>query len=152
MPTFGRPHGRNTCLTTSPEDPEQLHQCALRLAAGELPAGWDIVPGSSSSRVAVNNGLKVYYKEFPACSPFGYLLALQRGSRATRARPTPSATPNTPPIGGGPRQAEPVVFSATIPRHPKAYPQGPCSRTQSGMEVNGYEPMTPCFQSTCSPS
>ena len=86
MPTCGRPHGRNTCLTTSPEDPEQLRECALQLAAGELPAGWDIVPGSSSARVAVNNGLKVYYKEFPACSPLGYLLALHRGSRATRAR------------------------------------------------------------------
>jgi hypothetical protein len=73
-------------LSTSPEDPEQLHECALRLAAGELPAGWDIVPGSSSSRVAVNTGLKVYYKEFPACSPLEWLIALQRGSRATRAR------------------------------------------------------------------
>ncbi|MDH5173214.1 MAG: lipopolysaccharide kinase InaA family protein [Gammaproteobacteria bacterium] len=73
-------------MTTSAEDPEQLHECARQLAAGELPAGWDIVPGSSYSRVAVNAGLKVYYKEFRPRSPLQRLLALLRGSRVTRAR------------------------------------------------------------------
>jgi hypothetical protein len=73
-------------LSTSPEDPEQLRTCALQLAAGELPEGWDIVPASSSCRVAVNASLKVYYKEFPAGSPLQRLIALLRGSRVTRAR------------------------------------------------------------------
>ena len=73
-------------MSASPEDPEQLRQCALQLAAGELPPDWDIVPSSSSSRVAVNARLKVYYKEFPTGSPLQRLLALLQGSRVTRAR------------------------------------------------------------------
>jgi hypothetical protein len=65
---------------------EDLHRCAQQLAAGELPPGWNIVPGSSSARVAVNTALQVYYKEFPPCSPLGRLAALLAGSRATRLR------------------------------------------------------------------
>ena len=53
-PGRGLIHRSKTCLSASPEDPEQLRQCALQLAAGELPPDWDIVPSASSSRVAVN--------------------------------------------------------------------------------------------------
>ncbi|MGL4566502.1 MAG: hypothetical protein ACRCVD_14500, partial [Halioglobus sp.] len=73
-------------MSASPEDPEQLHQCALHLAAGELPAGWDIVPSASGARVAVNSQLQVYYKEFPSGSPLQRLQGLLQGSRVTRAR------------------------------------------------------------------
>lgn len=65
---------------------EDLHRCAQQLAAGELPPGWDIVPGSSSARVAQNRTLQVYYKEFPPRSPLGRLAALLFGSRATQLR------------------------------------------------------------------
>jgi hypothetical protein len=65
---------------------EDLHRCAQQLAAGELPGGWDIVPGSSSARVAVNTALQIYYKEFPPPSPLGRVAALLSGSRATRLR------------------------------------------------------------------
>jgi len=65
---------------------EELHRCARQLAAGELPAGWDIVPGSSSARVAFNTALQVYYKEFPPRSPLASITALLFGSRATRLR------------------------------------------------------------------
>ncbi|MEE4144027.1 MAG: hypothetical protein V2I26_04445 [Halieaceae bacterium] len=65
---------------------EDLHRCALQLAAGELPPGWDIVKGGGSARVAVNTALQIYYKEFPPPSPLGRLAALLRGSRATRLR------------------------------------------------------------------
>jgi len=86
MPTRGLIHRSKSCLSASPEDPEQLHLCALQLAAGELPAGWDIVPSTSGARVAVNSQLQVYYKEFPSGSPLQRLLGLLQGSRVTRAR------------------------------------------------------------------
>jgi hypothetical protein len=68
------------------EESEQLHTCALQLAAGELPPGWDIVPGSGATRVAVNSGLQNYYQEFQTRSPLEHCKALLIGSRATRAR------------------------------------------------------------------
>lgn len=68
------------------DDPEQLHACALQLAAGVFPPGWDIVPSSSMSLVAYNPQLQIYFKEFRSRSPLDRLKALLRGSRATRAR------------------------------------------------------------------
>ena len=68
------------------ESTEDLHRWARQLGAGELPQGWDIVPGCSSARVARNTTLGVYYKEFPRASPLQRLRALLSGSRATRLR------------------------------------------------------------------
>jgi hypothetical protein len=68
------------------ESAEDLHRCARQLAAGELPPGWDIVPGSSNARVAVNATAQVYYKEFNTRSPLQRVKALLFGSRATRSR------------------------------------------------------------------
>ncbi len=68
------------------ESTEDLHRCARQLAAGELPPGWDIVPGSSSARVAVHSAAQVYYKEFTTRSPMAQVKALLFGSRATRLR------------------------------------------------------------------
>lgn len=73
-------------MTTQLEGPEDFHQCALQLAAGELPAGWEIEPNSSLSRVALNAEMKIYYKEFLPRSPLQSLKALLVGSAATRAR------------------------------------------------------------------
>ena len=68
------------------ESTEDLHRCARQLAAGELPPGWDIVPGSNGARVAVNNAAQVYYKEFRSRSPAQHVKAWLLGSRATRLR------------------------------------------------------------------
>ena len=87
MPTRGLIHRSKTCLSASPEDPEQLRQCALQLAAGELPAGWDIVPSASGARVAVNSQLKVYYKEFPSGSPLQRLLGTAAGKPRHQGAP-----------------------------------------------------------------
>lgn len=73
-------------MNNDPQEPEQLHSCALRLAANELPPGWEIVPSSPMSRVACNRELQVYYKEFMLRSPLDRLRALLLGSRASRAR------------------------------------------------------------------
>lgn len=73
-------------MTTTPEQIQALHHCARQLAAGELPAGWDIVPGSNVQRVAFNPELEIYYKEFPVSSPLQRIKALLFGSRATRTR------------------------------------------------------------------
>lgn len=68
------------------EESEQLRRCALQIAADELPAGWNIVPCSPLSRVAVNRDQHIYYKEFMYQSPVSRLMARLRGSRATAAR------------------------------------------------------------------
>jgi len=63
-----------------------LHQCALQLADERLPAGWELVNSSAYARVAVNQQMQLYYKEFLPRSPVESLKALVRGSRAERAR------------------------------------------------------------------
>ena len=68
------------------EESEALHHCAPQLAAGELPPGWEVVPGSAYTRVAFNPTLQVYYKEYLPRSPLAALQGLLRGSRATLAR------------------------------------------------------------------
>lgn len=65
---------------------EELHRCAQQLADERLPPGWDLVPSSHSTRVAHNEALQLYYKEFLPRSPLESLKALVRGSRASRAR------------------------------------------------------------------
>lgn len=56
------------------------------MAEDALPDGWERVGRSKYSRVAVQQELGLYYKEFLARSPAASLRALARGSRATRAR------------------------------------------------------------------
>ena len=73
-------------MNNEPAEPEPLHSCALQLASGELPPGWDIVPSSPMTRVACNRELQLYYKEFRPRNPFDRLPASLLGSRATRAR------------------------------------------------------------------
>jgi len=73
-------------MSNSFEETEDLHRCALQLASGELPAGWDIQPGSSACQVAFNPQLQIYYKSFPPGSPLNALRAMLWGSRATRQR------------------------------------------------------------------
>ena len=63
-----------------------MHQCALQLADERLPAGWELVNSSAFARVAVNQQMQLYYKEFLPRSPLESLKALVRGSRAQRAR------------------------------------------------------------------
>ena len=63
-----------------------MHQCALQLADERLPAGWELVPSSAFTRVAVNQQMQLYYKEFLPRSPLESLKALVRGSQALRAR------------------------------------------------------------------
>jgi len=63
-----------------------LHQCALQLADERLPAGWELVNSSAFARVAANQQMQLYYKEFLPRSPVESLKALVRGSRAERAR------------------------------------------------------------------
>ena len=90
MPTGSR--RRQTHVTGSLEldgdkgKEEALLGYALQLTAGELPSGWDIVNTSSACLVACNPSLQVYYKEFPLPSPIDRLIALLRGSRASRWR------------------------------------------------------------------
>jgi len=73
-------------MTLSAEQTLELHRCAALLGAGDLPAGWDIVPGSGQRRVAFNREMQLYYKEFPVRSPLERLKALVLGSRAARTR------------------------------------------------------------------
>lgn len=73
-------------MTPTAEQTRELHRCALQLGAGELPPGWDIVPGSGVPRVAFNPQLQLYYKEFPVRSPLERIKALLLGSRANRTR------------------------------------------------------------------
>ena len=62
-----------------------LHQWAQRLAADELPAGWDIVPGDRLPR-RITPELRIYYREFRCRSPLDNLRGLLLGSPATRTR------------------------------------------------------------------
>jgi len=73
-------------LTGDDEETETLRDCALKLAAGELPEGWEIVPGSPLSRVAFNARLQIYFKEFSVRSPLERLRARLLGGRASLAR------------------------------------------------------------------
>jgi hypothetical protein len=73
-------------MSKSFEESEDLHRCALQLAGGELPAGWDVLPASTTCRVAFNPALQIYYKEYPPGSPLDAVRALFCGSRATRQR------------------------------------------------------------------
>jgi hypothetical protein len=67
-------------------DADQLHSWALQMPEDSLPQGWDRVSRSASTRVAVQQELGLYYKEFRGRSPAASLRALAKGSRATRAR------------------------------------------------------------------
>ena len=73
-------------MSVDPELTAHLHQCAQRLAADELPAGWDIVPGVTGYRVAHNAELRIYYREFHCRSPLDNLRGFLLGSPATRTR------------------------------------------------------------------
>jgi hypothetical protein len=73
-------------MSISPEQAAALHECALELGAGKLPAGWDVVPSSSTSLVAYNPDLQCYYKKFLLRSPLDRLRAILTGGRATRSR------------------------------------------------------------------
>ena len=67
---------------------------------------------------------------------------------APRGRPASSATAETPPIGGGPGRGRIPCLLCDKPH--STFPAAPGAG--KGMEVNGFEPMTPCLQSRCSPS
>lgn len=58
----------------------------MQLSGDYLPDGWQPVRSSASTRVATNQTLQLYYKEFLTRSPAAALRAQVKGSRATRAR------------------------------------------------------------------
>ena len=63
-----------------------MHKLALQLSDDYLPKGWERVKSSAFTRVAFNQKLQLYYKEFLRRSPAANLKAQVRGTRATRAR------------------------------------------------------------------
>lgn len=65
---------------------QDLHREALQLAQRELPRGWELVASSVNARVARQQEMQLYYKEFLSRSPLESVKAFFRGSRATRAR------------------------------------------------------------------
>lgn len=73
-------------MKPSHDEQARLHELALKLAANELPPGWELVQSSNFARVACNREQQIFYKEFLPRSPWEKIKALVRGSRAGRAR------------------------------------------------------------------
>lgn len=63
---------------------EELQRQAQLLGAGQAVPGWDFFPASRSARVAFNQDLNLYYKEFLPRGPLEYFKTLFRGGRAQR--------------------------------------------------------------------
>jgi hypothetical protein len=73
-------------IDTISEEQEALHRCALALAEGEMPEGWEPVASSKFARVARHAGQGLFYKEFLPRGPAEMIKAVFRGSRGRRAR------------------------------------------------------------------